>query len=936
MLAFINVIDAKYETLQRYIVDDGSGASRPTGDHKKVIQPWPQTEDPDRQMEPVSRGFLRWLMKEMSTIIGRLAHRIDGYPLIRHHLYRFVDSMDHQLFCGRYYQQMFSGKRHWLYDINLKIPCRAIRIVGKSDSAHSFRIIPSHELRWNVTIKHLHTTPICDLNYVAIDGSVPFCGSVGGLITSSSSPMIDIHMSYDDVYDPDDRSYIARDIQLMVWITAHNPVNSHQQLLQDGLQTTGPFHELIQLTEGRTNFLFYYKTAPYNTGCAEIQTFCANREDEYFVSLTRSAPDFRYIPEAIEAEGWIRCNENTTDGFNITVCVDIGDFTLQIRASFIQQHTALAAVEFFQTPINCTAQNIVCDMGEDSELTYEMDYHIYGHPQYRFVPQAYITRRFYLADTIDKNLVLMVALYPSLYIPHRECGAGGLYILTEHTGWDLGPFCGGYATNHLATYNYLIADLTYMARTNITLGKEVTIIMKAYFSDFGMDMTLMLYFGECRGIVNPLFPSEHFNMSHYKTTAADIDNVIQWEPGSCLDITFMDSDVSPHPSTMVPIVSTKPHVIPLQALVHMNNPLRSGKYVNNIDQPNRPHVEAFYPDHSKRLPVYKLKCVNVISNDAVLVHYKSNFFNKYLGESLRIVIADFLSVQGDDVCALVDANSDPASFSASKEPWNRLVITRPSVGKYEFPEEFSSHNIFRDNCCTVQLKFRFHNKCNKGTDFLLVDTSRTILVKRPGNESQYKLGDDWLNNYHYKLGIIKSVYTVFNSTVLILPDRQNIKWVIHTETEGCLMLLDYIYRPHKWIVNGPPPNPVFNKTGACIADKCYQFSLVQNVTWQRASELCAETGAYLPVFNPRDVLQQLLMSSMQYRHIHSDRSSVKELREWKIELEDIKLFLDNFAHTSMAMLGSPFIYLGLSKKQQVNLHILSHIYIICCFCIKQL
>ena len=641
VVTLINVIDAKYEALQRYIVGDGSGSTSPADNHSKVIQPWPQAKDHDRQMEPVSRGFLRLLMKEMHTIIGRLAHRIDSYTLILYHLYRYVRSMDEDITCVRYCQPVTCQSGIMSMDLRLEVPCMAMCVVNHWNFHCSFTIQPFYDLQWNVTFEHFHTSPICDLNYITIDDSEPFCGSYGGLITSSQAPIIDINMGNNDVYDPESRGYIARDTNLLIYISAYNPVNSHEQLVWADLQSIGPFHELIQLTERRnvSNFLFYYKTAPYNTGCAAISTNCRNNTDEYFVSLTRGAPEFRHRAEAVMAEGWLLCDENSTGGFHVAACAEIGDLTLQLKSRAIQYNIDIASVNFFQTDINRTSKYVAYDIEQDTLVSPDMVFNIYAHPKHRYFHQSYIKARFYIPDTTDKNLVLMVVINSGIYIPHRDCGAGGLYILTEYTDWDLGPFCGGYATNHLATLNDLI-PMNWVSRTNITLGKEITFIFKAYFLDFGMDITFGFSLAECKGVVNPIFPSPNSNTSQNDRKPEEMENVIQWEPGTCLDITFMDSDTGPHPSTMLSVVSTTNTTIPLQAIVHMNNPLLSGMYQFDLDQPNEALIVVFHPDHTKLVRVERLSpCVNIISYTKFMVHYKSDFFKPYLGESLRIMVA---------------------------------------------------------------------------------------------------------------------------------------------------------------------------------------------------------------------------------------------------------------------------------------------------------
>ena len=142
IVTLINVTDAKYETLQRYILGDGSGSISPAHNYRKVIQPWPQAKDHDRQMEPVSRGFLRLLMKEMYTIIGRLAHRIDSYTLILYHLYRYVGSMGENITCVRYCRPVTCQSVLRSMDLRLKVPCMALCVVNHRNFHCSFTIQP--------------------------------------------------------------------------------------------------------------------------------------------------------------------------------------------------------------------------------------------------------------------------------------------------------------------------------------------------------------------------------------------------------------------------------------------------------------------------------------------------------------------------------------------------------------------------------------------------------------------------------------------------------------------------------------------------------------------------------------------------------------------------------------------------------------------------
>ena len=273
-----------------------------------------------------------------------------------------------------------------------------------------------------------------------------------------------------------------------------------------------------------------------------------------------------------------------------------------------------------------------------------------------------------------------------------------------------------------------------------------------------------------------------------------------------------------------------------------------------------------------------------------------------------------------EVCSTAD-QLRRETISPVKYPSKSLDMKQLNIRNGSFPTANSQHNIIKDNCCTVQLKFSFSDTCKTEIDFVRIFTKRDILVKRPAIEFLYKNNPDRFYSpgydYPYKLGLVKNSYTILNSTVLFLPDRQNIQWSDLTDSVGCVIMMEYLFRPHRWIVNGPPPSPVFNKTDMCIADKCYHFSLVVNVTWNRASEICAESGGHLPVFNTRGSLQEVLISSMHYRQKKEESLSTKELKEWNFQMEDFNWFDENFAHTSMAMLGSPFIYLGLSTKQQV-------------------
>ena len=116
--------------------------------------------------------------------------------------------------CKHFYEMYF--------DIKLVIPCFSF-VVRNTENPNTFecnfRIHPYHNSRYNITFNNLlPKPPVCHTNSISIDGSRPFCGARGGLVTTSTNPIIKFTLTDTEGFNPNGSYYSMSEVEIRVLI----------------------------------------------------------------------------------------------------------------------------------------------------------------------------------------------------------------------------------------------------------------------------------------------------------------------------------------------------------------------------------------------------------------------------------------------------------------------------------------------------------------------------------------------------------------------------------------------------------------------------------------------------------------------------------------------------------------------------------------------
>ena len=640
---------AKHEQMEVYHVHKGYDTPWIDTIWTKVIQEWPNKPTVGVGMDELNQKFMAKVLDKLGEMLQQLAYdrRLSTAYIRSVKLMHMVGYALASTKCveGRYYHCEYGYTMH--FDIKLVIPCFSF-VVGNAYH-HKFecnlRILPYHNSRYNITFNNLlPKPPVCHTNSISIDGSRPFCGARGGLVTTSTNPMIKIAMTEYELFNPNGSYYSMSEVEIRVLIQINKRNKNLEQLFLSNQKADGPYSHVAYSLERHLNtvLLYSYRTESPTRGCITLFLNC--KQYPYmsaFLALKNGAVEFRKNQQTMILKTTVFCFNRVRK-----VCGDVGDILAHIDVKMQQSNQPLFQVVFNQEYMSCKRIfNVFCEIPDLQVVRYDQRHVSFSiDSTFQARPAAfYIEKRILiLPDHNNRRKYLFLEFWAGSgrYLPVRGCGAGGLYVISDKMlEWSLGPYCGGYATNTLS----FLHD-----KSRVNLGKSVVIIMKGYVRQFAMKINIGIGFFECKGYVNPTVPSsvnvKKFSMilseepeqlqqfmSKYEKDMKPVIHADFWE---CPRFTIMESDDPYLPSSLIPIIPVGKNEIIIYTAFLVGH-----TWIKN----NKRYPAYVVPPKALRLHFIKPKAILTLergevkqfqSDKKIVLHYNNEFFVPQLGEVL--------------------------------------------------------------------------------------------------------------------------------------------------------------------------------------------------------------------------------------------------------------------------------------------------------------
>ena len=841
-------------------------------------------------------------------------------------------------------------------------PCSYLRISQVTPFTCDLDIRSMTGVRLNVTVIN-SSLPFCDnitdinlyfnvQNHIIIGRSRPFCGQSGGLVTMTSNATVTVDMSKAAFYDSSLFGLQHGRVELLLAYEEFEDAGGYQQPAYIGEAApmgTGDsgglqFVWVAPVIEGEWGF-YYFTTTPDHTACLEYLLWCLTSfETQIEMIVTQGSPEVRHQGSTRVGAYSVNCTGSVSYSFTPLACASIGDMTVAVR-SFHLIKTEVPALAFKSKPIVCsnTSDTMMC-----KKTSLQPGHHLYRN--YTILrPQPYIYMDHDVVST--GYLSLEIVRFEMSGVRVSECGGGGLYLTTEYRGWDMGVYCGGISSNVLQHFQ---------GKHRIQLAKRLRVIYKSYIPGLKMSLAIKIQSeseqnNSCIGYVN-VFPATGLyynetiliNMTYMKIGYSDrLIMSMAMRKGGCFQLMYVHSDAQNmlarlqrdiyvhciYDTTEDSAILTTTNLQLMPNSVSTNQ-LFDDMIINILDiAPDSYDPQAGY-----------IKTVAILARDvptlqitanAVLIEIPPKSMSVALGE---LVIFQY-KARGENTYRCLSAESpishlDIASTSVCGDVYIRTIQQiLPMV--LTFP--FNIKDTVKDDCCLLKLNVSFE-QCSdiKNSKYLLrVISKRNALVHRsayPFNTSQYDKDIEIYTKYpelqtDYLVGSFTVEYDVTEETGsfdLFLPHQHQTRILIaNNDNPQCQVNISFTYQKYSsvHVIN---KKSTINGSEICLEETCYSFSIVKNVSWDEASQLCERKGLSLPQFHTASQLSSLLVASLEYIDYASLKTSMFEsimktgsrqtMYVWNLthSLFGYSPLLDvgrNLVHTGGTLIGSNVLFL---------------------------
>ena len=117
--------------------------------------------------------------------------------------------------------------------------------------------------------------------------------------------------------------------------------------------------------------------------------------------------------------------------------------------------------------------------------------------------------------------------------------------------------------------------------------------------------------------------------------------------------------------------------------------------------------------------------------------------------------------------------------------------------------------------------------------------------------------------------MLKADYTIKGTGSIVLPDYQDTTIILPKQyIHNCSVTVSFLYKPYSFQVLMPSYAVEYDKARLCIKQVCYDLSIVEDMTWTQASEVCQSTGGHLPSFKDVRDISLLIYSGLSSVIIH--------------------------------------------------------------------
>ena len=459
---------------------------KPGPEQMPVVQPW-QGKSPGGERivnGSLSHVYIDGIMKSLASIL--LQNGESGFrDLLDSLKLSFYSVSQMTRTCSR-----DNCKKITCEDQSLQLPpCGYICMSMEVPRVCQVKIKPYDGQFINVTLIKV-SFPFCRFNQIKIDNSKPFCGEVGGIITKTGSPAITFELNHADHYNTEKEAYEYGVFEAVISYQAV-PRKSPHLRTYDVRSMLLPNYPGIQFDDniwGGVESIMHLKTRSHETGCIQFVCLQYRNRGSLTSTVTRGAPEFRYRQDAILDTITYECATLRANASK-RVCVEAGEFTLSAYVS--SKHTMQLSVLFVLIPIVCKSSNSwQCEQNTTESNNSTLLTFLSNDSPIAYIEHTYDASDFegYIQVHIEEFDV------EGLASPrHRECGAGGIYFLTEYPDWDIGILCGGYGSKTIS-FN--------RRHTAIQLSKRLRIVAKKYFAETKIRMLVTVEPSNCEGFVN--------------------------------------------------------------------------------------------------------------------------------------------------------------------------------------------------------------------------------------------------------------------------------------------------------------------------------------------------------------------------------------------------------------------------------------------------
>ena len=920
----VYLCQAKHAQMEVYHVHKGYDTPWIDNIWTKVIEEWPDKPTNGVGMDELNKKFMAKVLNKLGEMLQQLAYdRRLSTAYIRSvklmHMFGFALAST-KCVEGPYYHCEFGYTMH--LDIKLVMPCFSF-VVGNAYHHKfecEFRIHPYHNSRYNITFNNfLPKPPVCHTNSMSIDGSRPFCGARGGLVTTSTCPMIKIAMTEYELFNPNGSHYSMSEVAIRVLIQINKRNKNVEQLYLARQIVDGPYSHVALSLKRHSNTvgLYSYRTESPTRGCISLFLYC--KQYPYmsaFLALNNGAVEFRKNRQTMILKTRVFCFNS-----GMKVCGVVGDILAHIDVKMQQSNQPLFKVLFNQDKMSCKSNfNVFCSIPDlqvihynQRRVNFSLDSTFEGRPA-----AFYIEKRFLiLPDENNRRKYLFLEFWAGTgrYLPVRGCGAGGLYVISDNKDeWSLGPYCGGYATNTLS----FLHD-----KSRVNLGKSVVIIMKGYVRQFAMKINIGIGFSECKGYVNPTVPSsvnvKKFSMiiseepeqlqQFMSENGKDMKPVIFADFRECPRITIMESDDHYLPSSLIPIIPVrKNEIIIYTAFLVGHTHIKNNSLPAYVVPPKELHHHLVNP--KARFTLERGKVTQFQSDQKIVLLYNNEFFVTQFGE---VLIFTGNIPPKRKMCELLRPYKDYSGMVKHKV-WYPLInpcgiFTNDQV-ETNFTFLSGTHIEYNklQGCCQLHIYVNQSSGCSGQT---VITSNRFYLIAKP-------LGQ---RKTHYSRSMLKADYAIQGTGPIVLPDYQNTTIILPNQyIHNCSVSVSFLYKSYSFKVLTPSYAVEYDKARLCIKQVCYDLSIVKDMTWTQASGVCQSTEGHLPSFKDIRDISLLIYSGLSSVIMHP-KVNYPLKDQWNIRFHEIHGFPEKsyrILHSAAALLGAEFIYTSLSRKTTVG------------------